>query len=106
MSTEWFTPFNIIMMGVIGLLAMGLYGLLIVRNLIKIVMVLQILVKSAVLALVLAGQVSGRAGTAQSLAATVIVADTMVAVVALAIAIQVRRRFNSLDLPDISTLRG
>jgi NADH:ubiquinone oxidoreductase subunit K len=36
----------------------------------------------------------------------VIVADTMVAVVALAIAIQVRRRFNSLDLPDISTLRG
>lgn len=106
MTTEWFTPFNIVMAGIIGLLAMGIYGLLIVRNLIKVVMVLQILVKSAVLALILAGQLSSRVGTAQSLAATVIVADTMVAVVALAIAIQVRRRFNSLDIPDISTLRG
>lgn len=106
MTTEWFTPFNILIAGVIGLLAMGIYGLLVVRNLIKVVMVLQILVKSAVLALVVAGQLSSRAGTGQSLAATVIVADTMVAVVALAIAIQVRRRFKSLDLPDISTLRG
>lgn len=106
MNADWFTPFNIVIAGIIGLLGVGLYGLLIVRNLIKVVMVLQIMVKSAVLALVLAGQLSSRAGTAQSLAATVIVADTMVAVVGLAIAIQVRRRFNSLDVPDISTLRG
>lgn len=106
MIGEYITPYNIIMIGILGLLMVSLYGLLIVRNLIKIVMVLQMMVKAAVLALVLAGQVSSRASTGQSLAATVIVADTMVAVVALAIAIQIRRRFNSLDLIEISTLRG
>jgi NADH:ubiquinone oxidoreductase subunit K len=36
----------------------------------------------------------------------VIVADTMVAVVALAIAIQIRRRFNTMDTVEVSTLKG
>jgi fructose-specific phosphotransferase system component IIB len=54
----------------------------------------------------LAGQVSGQVGIGQSLAATVIVADTMVAVVALAIAIQIRRRFNTMDTVEVSTLKG
>jgi len=106
MNPEWFTPQNVILAGIIGLMAVGLYGLLITRNLIKIVMVLQIMVKAAVLALVLAGQASRRAGTGQSLAATVIVADTMVAVVGLALAIQIRRRFNTVDVSEVSTLKG
>jgi NADH:ubiquinone oxidoreductase subunit K len=74
--------------------------------LIKVVIVLQILVKSVVLALVLAGQAGSQAGLGQSLAATVIVADTMVAVVGLALAVQVRRRLGSVDISAISTLRG
>jgi NADH:ubiquinone oxidoreductase subunit K len=97
---------DIVVAGVFGLLGIGLYGLLITRNLIKIVMVLQLLVKAAVLALMLAGQVSGQTGVGQSLAATVIVADTMVAVVALAIAIQIRRRFNTMDTAEVSTMKG
>jgi NADH:ubiquinone oxidoreductase subunit K len=97
---------NIILLGVIGLLGVGFYGLLITRNLIKIVMVLQILIKGAILALVLAGKMSGNLGLGQSAAATVIVADTIVAVVGLALAVQVRRRFGTLDVPKISTLRG
>ena len=100
------SPFTIILISVIGLFGVGLYGLLITRNLIKIVLVLQILVKSVVLALVLAGDVGGNPGLGQSLAATVIVADTIVAVVGLALGVQVRRRFGTLDIPQISTLRG
>jgi NADH:ubiquinone oxidoreductase subunit K len=97
---------NIILFGVVGLLGVGFYGLLITRNLIKIVMVLQILIKGVILALVLAGKLSGNLGLGQSTAATVIVADTIVAVVGLALAVQVRRRFGTLDVPKISTLRG
>ena len=97
---------NIVLIIIIGLLGVGLYGLLITRNLIKIVLVLQILVKSAMLALVLAGKASGNLDLGQSLAVTVIVADTVVAVVGLALAVQVRRRFGTLDVPQISTLRG
>jgi NADH-quinone oxidoreductase subunit K len=101
-----FSPLNIILIGIAGLLGVGFYGLLITRNLIKVVMMLQILIKAAVLALVFAGKVSGSLGLGQSIAATVIVADTIVAVVGLALAVQVRRRFGTLDVPQISTLKG
>jgi len=99
-------PLNIVLFGVLLLLAVGFYGLLITRNLIKIVLVLQVLVKAVVIALVLAGKASGNLGLGQSIAATVIVADTVVAVVALAMAVQVRRRAGTLDIAKISTLRG
>src|ERR1700690_1519642 len=101
-----FTSANIILFGIISLLGVGLYGLLITRNLIKLVMVLQILVKAVILALVLAGNVSGNPGLGQSTAATVIVVDTIVAVVGLALAVQVRRRFGTLDVSQITTLKG
>jgi NADH:ubiquinone oxidoreductase subunit K len=90
---------------VLGLLGLGLGGLLITRNLIKVVVGLQVLVKGAMLALVLAGRLSGQVQTGQTLALTVIVADTIVSVVALAFAVQVRRQFGTLDLQALSTLR-
>jgi NADH-quinone oxidoreductase subunit K len=90
---------------VLGLVGVGLYGLLIVRNLIKVVVGLQILVKGAMLALILAGRSSGNLQTGQSIALTVIVADTIVSVVALALAVQVRRCFGTLDAEALTTLR-
>ena len=89
----------------LGLFGVGLYGVLITRHLIKIVVALQLLVKGALLAIILAGRVSGQLQTAQSLALTVIVADTIVAVVALALAVQVRNAFGTLDLQALTTLR-
>ena len=97
-STLWLT--------VLGLFLIGLYGLLAVRNLFKLIITLQILVKAAVLALVVAGQVSGRAPLGQSLAVTVIVADTIVAVIALALAIQVKQRLGTVDVGRLDTLKG
>jgi NADH-quinone oxidoreductase subunit K len=90
---------------VLGLLGTGLLGLLVTRNLIKVVVGLQVLVKGAMLALVLAGKLSGQVQTGQTMALTVIVADTIVSVVALALAVQVRRQFGTLDLQALSTLR-
>lgn len=100
------SPLDIVLLGTILLLAVGFYGLLITRNLVKLVLVLQILVKAAVMALVLAGKSSGNLGLGQSLAATVIVADTVVAVVALALAVQVRKHAGTLDVTKLSSLRG
>lgn len=100
------SPFHVILAGAIGLLGVGCYGLLITRNLIKVVIALQVLVKAVVVALVLAGQSGGQPGIGQSLAATVIVADTMVAVVGMALAVQIQRRFGGVDVSAISTLRG
>jgi NADH-quinone oxidoreductase subunit K len=91
--------------GVLGLLGIGVLGLLVTRNLIKVVVGMQVLVKGALLALVLAGKLSGQLQTGQAIALTVIVADTIVSVVALAFAVQVRRQFGTLDLQALSTLR-
>jgi NADH:ubiquinone oxidoreductase subunit K len=91
--------------GVLGLLGIGMLGLLVTRNLIKVVVGLQVLVKGALLALILAGKLSGQVQTGQAITLTVIVADTIVSVVALALAVQVRRQFGTLDLQALSTLR-
>lgn len=99
-------PFTVFVVAVLALFGVGLYGLLITRNLIKMVAVLQILVKSAVLALVVAGKAGGDINLGQSLAATVIVADTIVAVIGLALGVQVQRHFGTADLKEISTLKG
>ncbi|HET7087582.1 MAG TPA: NADH-quinone oxidoreductase subunit K [Anaerolineae bacterium] len=100
------SPLEIVFIGILGLLCVGLYGLLVLRNLIKIMVALQILGKAAILALAMAGQASGSLNVGQSLAVTVIVADTIVAVVGLALAVQVRRRFGTLDVKTLSTLQG
>jgi NADH:ubiquinone oxidoreductase subunit K len=94
------------LIAILCLLAVGFYGLMAMRNLIKVIVALQILGKAALFALLMAGKAAGQVNLGQSLAVTVIVADTIVAVVGLALAIQVKRRVGTLDVKAISTLRG
>jgi NADH:ubiquinone oxidoreductase subunit K len=96
----------IALMGVLGLLLAALYGLLMLRNLLKMVVALQMLGKAAAFAFVLAGSISGQINLGQSLAITVIVVDTMTAVIALALAVRVRQRCGTLDVRALSALRG
>jgi NADH-quinone oxidoreductase subunit K len=70
------------------------------------VVALQILVKGALLALVAAGSIVGQVNLGQSLAITVIVADTVVAVIGIALGVQIRRHVGSLDVRNLSSLRG
>ena len=96
---------EVIAVVVLGLVGIGMYGLLISRNLIRVVVGLQVAMKGALLALVLAGRISGKVPLGQSIAITVIVADTIVAVIALALAVQVKKQFGTLDLDALSRLR-
>jgi NADH:ubiquinone oxidoreductase subunit K len=99
------TILQLALIGVLGLIGIGLYGLLITRNLIKVVVALQVLVKGALLALTAAGAASGKINLGQSLAVMVIVVDTVVAVIGLALAMQIKRRMGTLDVNELSTLR-
>ena len=96
---------TIVLIAVIALLAVGVYGLLAVRNMIKVIVALQILAKGAMLALVLGGYLTGQANLGQSIALTVIVADTIVAVIGLSLAVQIRRYVGTLDIEALTTLR-
>jgi NADH:ubiquinone oxidoreductase subunit K len=89
----------------LGILAVGVYGVLISRHLIKMLIALQILTKAAVLLLVIAGRAGRQPGLGQSLGITVIVADTIIVVFGLALAVQVQRRFGTLDVSALSTLK-
>ena len=97
---------NIAVFGIVGLLGVGFYGLLVCRNLFKVVVALQLLVKAALLGLVAAGYANGNINPAQSLAITVIVADTIVAVIAIALAVQIQRQLGTLDIKDLAEMRG
>jgi len=100
-----FNLINVVVVVIVGLVGIALYGMLVSRNLMKIVVGLQLAVKGAMLAFILSGRLNGKIDEAQSLALTVIVAGTVVAVVALALGVQVRRKFGTLDIKAISTLR-
>lgn len=90
---------------IVFLLGVGLYGLLVSRHLIKVIIALQIVVKSALLAIVVAGDAVGRINLAQSIAMTVIVVDTIAAVLALALVVQIKRRTGSLDAAELGQLQ-
>lgn len=95
----------VIIITILCLFGIGFYALLIVRNLLKCVIALQILVKGAMLAIIYAGSVCGNMDLAQSMALTVIVADTIVAVIGLAMALQIRQLNGDVDIKSISSLR-
>ena len=100
------TPLHILLAGAFLLLGVGLYGLLIIRNLIKIVIAIQIMVKGAMLAFVVAGSLNGQLQVGQSLALTVIAADTVVAIIGLSLAIRIQQRTGTLNVDKILNLEG
>jgi NADH:ubiquinone oxidoreductase subunit K len=97
-------PF-IVALTILGLAGIGLYCLLASRNLIRVIVGLQLLIKGVALAFVLGGNMSGNVNLGQTLGLTVIVADTIVAVVGLSMAVQIRHRLGTLDVKELSSLK-
>ncbi len=95
----------LVMLAVLSLVGVGFYALLVLRNLIKALVAIQLLAKGAILALVLAGDLANNVNLGQSMALTVLVADTIVAVIGLALAVQIRKHFGTLDIKALTTLR-
>ena len=99
------TVLHVLLLTALMLVGIGIYGLLMLRNLIRLVIALQILIKGVAVALVAAGIASGQVNLGQSLAVTVIFVDTIVAVIGLALAIQVQRQFGTLDAARLAKLK-
>jgi NADH:ubiquinone oxidoreductase subunit K len=93
------------LIGIVLLFGIGIYGLLASRHLIKVMIALQIVVKAALLALVIAGDAVGQINLAQSIALTMIVVDTIAAVLGLALIVQIKRRTGVLDTNELAQLR-
>jgi NADH-quinone oxidoreductase subunit K len=91
----------------VGLLFfIGLYCLLTSQNMIKLLIGLEIMAKSVVLSFITAGYVRGETFLSQSLVITFIVIEISLVAVALALVINTYRNTESLDIRNLSKLRG
>ena len=98
------SPVHVSIIAVLVLLGVGLFGMMTLRNFVRIIIALQIAGKGVIIALVIGGIVSEQVNLAQSLAATFLVADTVVAVIGLALAVQIHRCYGTLDLKALLAL--
>jgi NADH:ubiquinone oxidoreductase subunit K len=95
-----FVPFIIL------LLIVGFYFILATRNLIRVLLGVEIITKAALLAIILAGYVTNNVAFAQSLAIIMIIIEVFVVAVAAGIIIQIYKKTGSVDARNIRNLRG
>ena len=88
------------------LLVDGLWCMLATRNLVRILIGLEILMKSVTFFLVAAGYLSGRMALAQALVITVIVIEVVVVVVVAGIILGFYRKHDSLDVGNTRRMKG
>jgi NADH-quinone oxidoreductase subunit K len=88
------------------LLMIGAYVLLGYRNLIRILLGVEVISKGITLVFLAAGLHQGRIDLAQTFIVTFIIVETVLAAVMLGLVILVHRIHNSLDIRKLSRLRG
>jgi multisubunit Na+/H+ antiporter MnhC subunit len=98
--------FIIDLIAVILLLVIGLYTLLVSRNLLRMLIGFEIMAKGVTLAIVSAGWLNGKAALAQTLAITAIVVEVVFIAIALAIVMLIQRKKGSLDVRKLMNLKG
>jgi len=84
----------------------GLYCMFASRNLLRVLIGFEILVKGVTLFLVLAGYASGRSGLGQALVITLIVVEVAVIAVAVGIVLALHRHHRSIDTSTVEHLKG
>lgn len=85
--------------------ATGIYSLLVTRNLIRVVISLEVLTKAVTLLIILAGAILGRMAEAQAFAITLIVIEVIVTAIAAGIVIGVYNHNGTVDTRKLTNLK-
>ncbi|MGA2142340.1 MAG: NADH-quinone oxidoreductase subunit K [Brevinematales bacterium] len=96
----------IIFASIILLMVTGLYCLLVTKNLLRILIALEVMTKSVTLFLISSGYFSGNAVLTQALVITLIIIEVVVIVVACGIVIGVCVHNKNLDIKNMRKLKG
>jgi NADH-quinone oxidoreductase subunit K len=91
---------------VVMLLFIGFYCILVSRNLIRILIGLEVLAKAITLGVVAVGYATKNTALAQSLAITIIIVEVFVVAIAAGIVINIYRHHESLSTDNIQNLKG
>ena len=100
------TYFQVSVMFVILMVITALYCILVSRNLIRILIGLELMTKAVTLLIAVGGYVSGRMALAQTFIITLIVIEVVVIAVAAGVVIGSFRHNNDLDAGKMNNLKG
>lgn len=92
--------------GVILTLVVGIYSLLRTKNLIRVLIAVEVQMKAVTLLLIVVGYVIQQVALAQALVITLIVIEVSVMVVGVGIVLNVHRQTGSIDTDGIKELKG
>ncbi len=88
------------------LILMGLYCIAVTRNLVRVLIGMELMTKGVTLILTASGYLSGNTGFSQALIITLIVVEVVVISVAAGVVIGHYRKTGSLDTQTMNSLRG
>lgn len=91
---------------IIMLFIAGLYCILVTRNLMRVLIGLELLTKAVTLLLIVAGYITGRGALAQAVVITLIVIEVVVIAVMAGVILSIYRHTGSLDAENIKSLKG
>jgi NADH-quinone oxidoreductase subunit K len=91
---------------IIALLGIGIYCLISRRNLIQLIIGIEIIAKAICLSFILAGHLQGNEQIAQAIVITIIVIEAITAAVVMSLIVAAYHRTGSLDIRDFRKLRG
>jgi NADH-quinone oxidoreductase subunit K len=91
---------------IIALLGIGIYCLISRRNLIQLIIGIEIIAKAICLSFILTGHLQGNEQIAQAIVITIIVIEAITAAVVMSLIVAAYRRTGSLDIRDFRKLRG
>jgi NADH-quinone oxidoreductase subunit K len=91
---------------VVMLFIAGLYCILVTRNLVRVLIGIELLTKGVTLLLILAGYMTGRIALAQAVVITLIVIEVVVIAVMAGVILSIYRHTGSLDASNLKNLKG
>jgi multisubunit Na+/H+ antiporter MnhC subunit len=91
---------------IIVLFAAGLYCILVTRNLMRVLVGLELLTKAVTLLLIVAGYAVGKTALAQTIVITLIMIEVVVIAVMAGVILSIYRHTGSLDASSVKSLKG
>lgn len=98
--------FGMFLISVVLILAAGIFSLIVTRNLMRILISIELLTKAVTLLLLCAGHMIGDMATAQSYVVTVIIIEVVLIAIATGIVLGAFRVNNTLDSNKLNNLKG
>ena len=91
---------------IVILFVAGLYCILVTRNLMRVLIGLELLTKAVTILLIVAGYATGRTALAQAIVITLIMIEVVVMAVIAGVILSIYRHTGSLDASSVKSLKG